>query len=265
MTVMSLYDLVPDFGLLYDAIAMYATRGDVEFYVRVAARVGAEGKLLELGAGTGRITLPIARAGHRVVGVDGSRAMLARARAKLDEEPEAIRDRVTLVEADVRDVSAPGAPFEIAIAPFRVLQHLTTIPDQLAALERVRKNLGHEGLFVFDVFNPNYPALLGDRSTEVEDSPERLLPDGRSLRRTVRVARANFAEQVFDAELIYYVRSGRESARHVQAFPMRWYTPSELEHLLARAGFRIETIHGGFDGRPIADEAPEIVVMARRV
>jgi SAM-dependent methyltransferase len=260
---MSLYDLIPEFGVLYDAIAMYATRGDVEFYVRAAAGVVGDSPLLELGAGTGRITLPIARAGHRVVGVDGSPTMLGRARAKLDEVPGEGRDRVTLVEGDARDFSAPGAPFELAIAPFRVLQHLTTIPDQLAALESVRKHLGRQGRFVFDVFNPNYSALLSDRHAEAEDSPERVLPDGRSLRRTIRVSRANFAEQVFDAELIYYVRSGTEIARHVQAFPMRWYTPSELEHLLARAGFRIETMYGGFDARPLTDDAPEIVVVAR--
>jgi ubiquinone/menaquinone biosynthesis C-methylase UbiE len=199
-----------------------------------------------------------------VVGVDASRSMLARARAKLAEEPSVFRERVTLIEADGREFDAPGAPFDLAIAPFRVLQHFTTPSDQLAVLGSVRRHLGAGGLFAFDVFNPSYSALVGDRTGEVEDTPEQRLPDGRAFRRTVRVQRVRFVEQVSDVELIYYVRSGTETTRYVQGFPMRWYTPSELEHLVARAGFTVEEMHGGFDGQPLTDDAPEIVMVVRR-
>jgi hypothetical protein len=73
-------------------------------------------------------------------------------------------------------------------------------------------------------------------------------------------------EQVSEVELIYYVRdaAGGAPARHVQAFDMRWYVPAELVHLLARAGFRVETILGGFDRSPIGDGSPEQVVCAVR-
>jgi ubiquinone/menaquinone biosynthesis C-methylase UbiE len=261
--MVSVYDQIPDFGLLYDAVPAYASRTDVAFYVDAASAGGAASRVLEIGSGTGRVTLPLARAGHQVVGVDASPSMLARARAKLAQEPPAVRERVTLIEADGRDFDAPGAPFDLAIAPFRVLQHFTTPSDQLAVLGSVRRHLDIGGRLAFDVFNPSYSALVGDRTGEAEDTPEQLLPDGRAFRRTVRIPRVRFVEQVSDVELIYYVRSGAETTRYVQAFPMRWYTPSELEHLVARAGFTIESMRGGFDGRPLTDDAPEIVIVAR--
>src|SRR5690242_5009291 len=94
------YDTTPDFGAFYDAVPLYSTRGDVALYLDEAARAGEPGTVLEIGCGTGRLTLPLARAGHVVTGVDLSPAMLARARSKLAAEPPEVRARVTLLEAD---------------------------------------------------------------------------------------------------------------------------------------------------------------------
>ena len=72
----------------------------------------------------------------------------------------------------------------------------------------------------------------------------------------------HWVEQVSDLELIYYVRTGDRTERIVQEFQMRFFTPSEIRHLVARAGFQLDALHGGFDRRPLDDEAPEIVVVA---
>jgi SAM-dependent methyltransferase len=265
----SSYETVADLGVLYDAVQAYINREDVAFYVEEAASACGPRELatvLELGCGTGRVLLALARAGHVVVGVDQSQSMLARCEAKLAGEPRDVRDRVTLHRADARQftVAAPSADgFALAIAPFRVLQHLTTAADQLRCLEAVRRHLAPGGRFVFDVFNPRYSLMTQDRSAEVEDTPEVRLADGRYLRRTVRVTKVRWVEQISEIELIYYVRAGAAVERGVHAFPMRWYTPPELEHLLARAGFRVERVYGTFDRGPLTDEAPEIVVAAR--
>jgi len=85
----SSYDAIPDFGLLYDSVPLYAARQDVGFYVEEArARAGT---VLEVGCGTGRILLPIARAGCSITGIDGSKQMLERCRAKLAAEPPAVQ------------------------------------------------------------------------------------------------------------------------------------------------------------------------------
>lgn len=259
------YDGIPDFGTLYDAVPAYAARVDVAFYLDEASRGAGHSAaaILELGCGTGRVLLPLARAGHQVTGVDLSAAMLARCRTKLADEPAAVRERVALHQEDVRDFTV-GAGFALAIAPFRVLQHLTTADDQLRCLAQVRRHLAPGGRIAFDVFNPRFTLLAQDRTAEVEDTPEIPLPDGRYLRRTTRVARVRWVEQLSDVELIYYLRSGTAVERVVQAFPIRWYSASELAHLLARAGFALEAVYGNFDREPLRDESPDIVMVAAK-
>lgn len=261
---MSSYDVSPDFGMFYDAAPVYAVRPDIAFYVEEANRIGDGSVVLELGSGTGRLTLPLARAGHPVIGLDQSPAMLERARTKLVAEPEDVRRRVTLLEGDIRsaDFTPPAVP-DLVIAPFRVLQHLTSIEDQLRLFALARRVVRPGGWFVLDVFNPAYPMMTTDRTAEVEDVPERPLGDGRTVRRTVRITKVHWAEQVSDVELIYHVRSGEHTERVVQAFPMRFFTPAELVHLVARAGFRLETVYGGFDRQPLKDESPEIIAVMR--
>jgi SAM-dependent methyltransferase len=94
------YEAIPDFGTLYDGVPVYAARADVQFYVEEAAQV--EGAVLEIGCGTGRVLLPLARAGHAVVGLNASEQVLARCRAKLGDEPEVVRNRIALHRADAR-------------------------------------------------------------------------------------------------------------------------------------------------------------------
>jgi SAM-dependent methyltransferase len=257
------YDAIPDFGLLYDSVPAYATRSDVQFYVREAARV--QGSVLEIGCGTGRILLPLARAGHTVVGLDNSQQMLARCRAKAADEPESVRARIALRHGDARAFDL-GETYAVVIAPFRVMQHLARIEDQLRFLGAVARHVAPGGRFIFDVFNPNFAALVAADGTEREDTPEQPLPDGRSFRRAVRIPRVRWVEQVSEIELIYYVSvtPGAPAERYVQSFDMRWYLHAELLHLLARGGFRVQATYGDFDGAPLTDRSPEQVMCAER-
>jgi SAM-dependent methyltransferase len=242
---------------------MYASRADVGFYEGEASK--AEGTVLELGCGTGRILLPIARAGRTIVGLDRSREMLARCRAKLLEEPESVQARVTLHASDVRAFNL-RATFDLVTAPFRVMQHLTTIDDQLQFMHAVARHVGPRGRFIFDVFNPNFARLVAVDGMEHDDTPEHVLPDGRSFRRAARLTHVRWLDQVTETELIYYVAPapGGAPERYVQSFDMRWYLRAELLHLLARAGFGVEAIYGDFDYASPTDQSPEQVVIARR-
>jgi SAM-dependent methyltransferase len=260
---MGSYDEIPGFGVLYDSVPLYAARKDAGFYV--AQAVGSGGHVLELGCGTGRILIPIAREGVRIAGLDGSSEMLARCRSKLRDEPAAVRERVLLHEADVRSFDL-DAQFAMIIAPFRVMQHLVTIDEQIECLDSVRRHLAPGGRLVFDVFNPHFHRMVAVDGSEQEDTPEQSLPDGRVFRRTARITRVRWVEQVNDVELVYYVALGKGVVpdRYVHGFPMRWYLRTELEHLLARAGFRVASIQGDFEGGALGDGSPEIVVIAER-
>ncbi len=254
------YDDIPDFGAFYDSVPVYAARRDVQFYVDEAA--AARGPVLELGCGTGRILLPTARAGHVIVGLDASAHMLERCREKVVDEPDAVQQRITLTRGDVRDFDL-SRRFALITAPFRVAQHLTSIEDQLRFLAAVRRHLAPGGRLVFDVFNPHFAKLVAADGVEHEDTPEQILPDGRTLRRAFRVARVHWIDQVSEVELIYYVSDAtRTVQRHVQAFDMRWFLRAEIEHLLARAGFRVRAMYGDFDRSPLADGCSEQIVCA---
>lgn len=253
----SVYDHIPDFGLLYDSVPLYLERKDVDFYVAEAKAVA--GSVLEIGCGTGRILLPIARAGCSVTGIDSSRQMLERCSVKLVAESADVRARARVASHDMRDFDL-GARFALIIAPFRVLQHLTTIDDQQRFLATIARHLAPGGRFIFDVFNPRFDRLVSADGVEREDTPERRLPDGRTLRRAYSIARVRWLDQVSESELIYYV----DGKRYVQAFEMRWYLASELRHLLARAGFQVREMFGDFARGPVVDGCPEIVVIADR-
>jgi SAM-dependent methyltransferase len=192
--------------------------------------------------------------------------MLERCREKLRDEDKAVRGRVSLHQGDARTFDL-GRQFGLVIAPFRVVQHLTTIDDQLGFLHSVARHLAPGGQLVFDVFNPNFAALAAADGTEREDTPDTPLPDGRSFRRTGRVSRVRLVDQVSEIELIYYIstKSGEKTERRVQSFDMRWYLRAELVHLLARGGFSVRSIYGDFDRSPLTDKSPEQIVCAERV
>jgi len=254
----------------YDYTPAYTERPDVPFYVEEAQ--GAGGDVLELGCGTGRVLIPTARAlaadsalpDRRVVGIDLSDGMLARCKVKLAAEPDSVRGRVRLLRANMAAFELEER-FALVTAPFRGLQHLLTVEDQLACLARVRRHLLPGGRFVFDVFHPD-PRFLHDGSVaaEREDVPERALPDGRRYRRATRVVAFHRARQVNDVEIISYVTdAGGRTERVVDAFPMRYYFPFELEHLVARAGLDLVAMYGDFARTPLGDASPELVVLAR--
>src|SRR5512132_704914 len=253
-----------DLPYLYDSVPVYAARPDVQSDIDEARQ--SRGDILEVGCGTGRILLPVARAGVTIVGLDASRDMLDRCAAKLVHESEDVRRRVTLHQADARAFNL-GATFNLVIAPFRVVQHLITIDDQLAFLASVARHLRPHGGLVFDVFNPNFNALVAADGLEREDTPETRLPDGRSFRRAGRVNRVRWLDQVSEVELIYTISNsaGDQVDRFVQSFDMRWYLRAELTHLLERGGFRIRAFYGNFDRSPLNDGSPEQIVVAERL
>src|SRR5690606_36322935 len=134
------------YDLQYDAY-----RDDVPFYLRLADDVGSP--VLELGAGTGRVTEALARAGHAVVAVDSSAPMLERAASRLTRA--GVMDRVELVHEDMRFISRQER-FPLVVAPFNALMHLYTLADQDAALQRVAAHLEPGGVFAFDLYAPRF-------------------------------------------------------------------------------------------------------------
>ena len=139
---------------IYDSVYSYV-RNDISFYTRLARE--AKGPVLELGCGTGRVTLPIAESGVEVTGVDSSEAMLAVAQRKA-EARLAVNDKLTLLHGDMRDLLLEGR-FGLVIVPFRGFLSLLTVEDQIKTLSNVKRLLSPGGKLAFNIFVPDLDML----------------------------------------------------------------------------------------------------------
>jgi SAM-dependent methyltransferase len=256
------YPFVAEF---YDHVAPYRDREDVAFYVDMARE--AEGSVLEVGCGTGRVLIPIARVGVEITGLDMSAKMLDVCQKKLLDETDDVRSRVTLIQGDMRHFQLDDR-FNLVTIPFRPFQHLLTVEDQLACLDNIYRHLADGGHFILDIFNPSLTHLIDERYLDEygEESPFEM-PDGRVVVRRHRTISRDLFNQINDNELIYEVihADGREE-RFVHHFKMRYLFRFEAEHLLARAGFAVEQIYAGYDRSPYGSLYPgELIMVARKV
>jgi SAM-dependent methyltransferase len=238
----------------YDAV--YAVvrdpSGDRAFYAELARNAG--GPVLELGCGTGRVLLPIAREGISCVGLDLSASMLDALRAK---QPPA---NLELVQGPMTAFDLGVGRFRLVFTAFRAFQHLSTVNEQLAALACVRRSLAPDGLFAFDVFSPNLARMALEEEPEVEDVRA---PDGDAeIRRFVQIRR-DLATQVMIGRMRHERwKDGTKIGEDVSEHVLRWFYRYELEHLLARAGFAVEALYGGFQRQPY-DAKGEMIFVAR--
>jgi len=251
-----------ELAALYDAV--YAAWDDVAFW-RASAASAPRGPQLELGCGTGRVLLPLARDGHEVVGLDPAVHMLALCRAKLACEAAEVRGRVTLVETDMASFDTDRRFAQIFCA-FGTFHHLRTADEQLACLERCHRHLLPGGRLVLDLINPD-PAPAEAQPAPVEepeaDAAVVQWTEGRRIRSWATVVAHQRAQQLDECEVTYEILEPDGSTRRLtETFPMRMVFRFELEHLLARAEFRIAELYGDYDRSAFSDESPGMIVVA---
>jgi SAM-dependent methyltransferase len=216
----------------YDEWAAGMT-ADIGFYVGLARQ--ADGPLVELAVGNGRVAIPVALAtGRWVVGIDTSPAMLAQARARADEAGV----ELDLREADMRDL-ALEEPAALIYCPFRALLHLPTWADRRRTFERVAASLRPGGRFAWNAF-----AFDHRIAARLDGQPQR-----EPLPYTVRYAVGD--------NRIDIVRDGGATSS------LWWATRNEWLGLLDVSGLELEALHGGFAGEPFSDDSQEYVFVAR--
>jgi ubiquinone/menaquinone biosynthesis C-methylase UbiE len=236
--------------------AQTVARRDVAFWQRLAA--AQEGRVLELGCGTGRIAVPVARAGVRLTGLDRSPEMLARARQRLRRAR--LGSRATLVRGDIRFLPFRGRPgFALVMAPYGILQSLTRERDLRSTLESVARVLRRGGLFAIDLV-PDLP-----RWAEYNRRTSLAGKKGRSTTLTlVESVRQDRARRltIFDQE--YIERRGRERRVHRFSLTFRTLSVPQITRRLESAGFRINAVLGDYRGGPWDPRADVWVILAQR-
>ncbi len=228
---MSSYDA---FAPIYDDWASHMTE-DVAFYVELARE--ADGPVVELAVGNGRVAIPVAQAIRRpLLGIDSSPAMLAQARERADEAGVELELR----EQDMRELTVEE-PAALVYCPFRALLHLPTWPDKRRAFERVAAALRPGGRFAWNVFvfNPHIAARIDGEWQEQAGIRHRV----------DQIPADNRIDITLD-----------EGAK----VSLWWTTRSEWEGLVDVAGLEVEALYGSFDRQPFDEQSQEFVWVARK-
>ena len=243
------YDSNPDFV------------NDIPFYQKLIP--SPDSSVLELGFGTGRVTLALAPYCRFIQGVDMSPAMISICREKL-LKAGIPHTKVQVVEGDISDFDL-GQTFDLIVAPFRVLQNLETDPQVEGLFHCIRKHLAPNGTCVLNVFRPYLePEELRKQWVTTEENLSWEVPvQGGRIACYDRRARMDIDKLILYPELIYR-RYERETLveESLLKIVMRCYYPDTFEQLILAHGFAILNRWGGYEGE-VYGQGPELVVQFR--
>jgi SAM-dependent methyltransferase len=213
---------------------------DIAYYV--LACEGAVGPVVELGAGSGRIAVELARHGHRVIALDASPAMLAQARRRALRH--GVRERVETVLADLRD--PPELPrSDRVIAPFRTFMHLSGDEQRRQALRAAASLLAEDGRFVFDVFEPT--------AADIHATQARWIP-----------RREGISERPLWDESERRLELELRLPGRVVGMTLEWRSAAEWRALCAEAGLTVLSSEAGFGGDALGDQQGDQVYVCAR-
>jgi ubiquinone/menaquinone biosynthesis C-methylase UbiE len=243
---------------------------DVEFYVSLVRRLQPR-KVLELGCGTGRITLPLAEQGAQlafdVTGLDSQAEMLETAKKRLLEAPPKVRERLRLIRGDMRTWQSESA-FDLIVIPCSSISHLLTLQDQLTVWNQCRRNLRPGGRFVVEITMPNMATFADSFNVppralveiDVDKSDE---SDGvRFIRR--KTSRYLSHEQCAQTRFLYEkYQNGRAIDGYIDDFAGHVFFPRELQLLFIHTGFEVEQTLGDYRGRPLKPNSPLIIMIGK--
>ena len=241
---------------IYDPVFSYVV-DDIPFYVEEATRAG--GAVLELGCGTGRVSIPIAQAGVDVVGIDSSSTMLTRAREK---SRKAATLNLKLLRADMRDFNI-SSKFNLVIIPFRGLLSLLSVDDEIRTLMNIKRHLAPGGKLVFDIFVPDLNMMVqgGDVPYHFRD-----VIDTETGKHLVVWNQANYDafSQVMSIRttIEQLDDSGRVSSKMYRDFALRYIFRWEMQHLLGLCGYDVRALYGDFVRSEFREDSAEMVWVA---
>jgi SAM-dependent methyltransferase len=246
-------------------------RRDVPFWRRLAA--GAGGRVLELGCGTGRVSLPLAKAGIDLVGIDRSDQMLARLcsrlargrsasakrRPRTNSPTHRLADSLRLARGDVRALPFRSGSFSMVLAPYGILQSLLGDGDLAATLDSVARVLARGGMFGIDLVPdvPNWREY--DNRVQLRGRAA-----GGAHLTLIESVRQDRRRRLTTFEQRYLERRGSRTREHRFSLAFRTLSVKQMTARLERAGFAVEAVLGDYRGRPWDERSDVWIIMARR-
>ncbi len=233
---------------------------DLEYWLALADEHGDP--ILELGCGTGRVLLNLARRGHAVTGLDNSPEMLARLHAKLGAASrQQLAAAPQVVQASLEDFELPQR-FRLALMPFNTFMHLLTTETQLAVLERIRRHLAPGGVLALDMPNPGEAYAAQEQGLTLERT---FLDGDRTVQQFSSIA-LDRAAQLSHITWIYdSTGPDGDLRRSLVPLTLRLTFPAEMALLLSHSGLSLAHLYGDYDRSPFADGSPRMLVLASAI
>ena len=232
----------------YDIDTRHMAYHDVEFYRQYARKTG--GEVLEMACGTGRVSIPLAESGFEVYGIDLSHPMLSILKRKMQELPPATANRLHIEQADMADFDL-GRKFDLIVIPFRAFQALTTDDRVRSCLLAVKRHLRDGGLFILDVFKPNW--RMDESWVSTEEQVDWVKSDeigGRTIIRCRMRRSIDTVKQIIHPEIIYSSEDESGARERIcEPLSLRYYYQYQMEVLLICTGFTIQETFGYYDRR----------------
>lgn len=263
-SINSIYRRPAEYDLQYEGYDR-----DLGFWLEVANRYAGNLPVGEYGCGTLRVTIPLARGGHPIIGVDLSTEMLTRAYEKLAGEDDTTKQKITLFRGDMSSFNPRRhTPFNLIIVPFTAFLHLLTAKKQSDALKNMHRQLERGGRLMVDIFNPNLGRLVQGMTPHAPVMEKQILVNGnKELLTRSLVSDYNPADQ--SLRWIFFVShydagTGELIKSYTESATLRVIFPNEWRLLLRTAGFEIEQEWGNFDFAPFDANSPRMLFLARR-
>jgi len=252
------YKAIADY---YDAEYEHAPilQCDVPFFLGHLPR--KRQRVLDVACGTGRASIPIAQAGHRVVGIDYDQAMLDRAVFKRDSVGLKSK-HLEFIKQDARKIHLEER-FDWATIFFNTFLNFTTLKQQDALLRSVRKHLCPRGVLWIDIFQPNLDILSKPESRGIDTYMFYVPASDRTIQRSIDVKR-DPSRQIQNIKFHYRWFDDKGAEQHeTSEFDLTFMFPRELQLLLERNGFELECVYGDYDGSKLNADSPRMIAMAR--
>lgn len=237
----------------YELLAQMTAPQDIPFYRALVAESG--GAVLELGCGTGRVLIELAKSGVEAVGVDLSPALLELARHKAENEGVG----VTLALGDIRSFDL-GRSFPHIFVTYNTFNHLLDLDSVRDCLQSLMRHMDADSRMVIDTFQPSL-AFLGDQP-EQRRAILRYL-DPHTGQEVVLYEENHYEPATQINRVVWSYQIGGKADARVEELRMRLFFPQELDALLTLSGFEIEAKYGDYDRCPFASDTPKQLTVCR--
>jgi len=235
---------------------LFGSKNDFGFYRELALQSG--NKALELGVGTGRVAIPLAKAAVTVVGIDNSIHMLRVARKKLAKETEAVRRRAILKRGDMRNFELKQS-FPFIYIPASTFDHNITVEEQKRTLSCIYKHLEKNGTFAFDL-----EQAMPDKPEASWWIDRKRIESGKMVVRSI-FTRRNMTSRTCSLDLFFDVyKNGKLLERYHEYGEVAIISRDEVTKLLEQNGFTVESIYGDFNNSKYRNDSAKVVLVTRK-